>query len=82
VLYRASDCKVVKWKITVNADGTASGTLPSSGSFIVGVKYSPSALKGKPAPSPQTITYSFGTKLDGTVIPADAATVNLVKKSA
>jgi hypothetical protein len=80
VLYNASTCKVLKWTVTVNPDGTATGTLPSTGSFIIGVKYSPADLKGKQAPSPPTVTYSFGTTLNNVVIPADAATIDVVKK--
>jgi hypothetical protein len=83
VLYDASEanlCKVVKWtSLTVNDPvGTAEGRLPSSGDFIIGVKYNPSALKGTAAPNPTTATYSFGTELDGAV--TDAATIDLVKK--
>ena len=77
MLYNASTCKVLKWTVTANPDGSAEGKLPSAGDFIVGVKYSPSALQGKVAPASPT-TYSFGTELDDDVI--DAATVELVKK--
>jgi hypothetical protein len=80
LLYRASDCKVLKWTVTVSSDGTATGRLPSSGDFIIGVKYSPADLKGKQAPNPQTVTYSFGTTLDTVPIAADAATIQLEKK--
>jgi hypothetical protein len=78
VLYNASTCKVLKWTGTANSDGT--GELPSSGNFIIGVKYSPSSLKGLTAPNPATVTYSFGTELNSVEIPADAASVDLVKK--
>jgi hypothetical protein len=71
VLYNATTCKVLKWTAT-SSDGTATGTLPSSGDFIIGVKYSPSSLKGADAPNPSTVTYSFGT--------TDPATIDLVKK--
>jgi hypothetical protein len=81
VLYNADTCKVVKWPVaglTVNPDGTATGTLPSTGDFIVGVKYNPSALKGKSAPATSPVTYSFGTELDGSAV--DGATIDLAKK--
>jgi hypothetical protein len=80
VLYNATTCKVVKWAVTLNSDGSATGELPSSGNFIIGVKYNPSALKGQAAPDPATVTYSFGTELENVAIPADEATVDLVKK--
>jgi hypothetical protein len=80
VLYNASTCKVVKWSVTLGAVGNATGTLPSSGDFIVGVKYSPSELKGQTAPASPPVTYSFGTTLNGNVIPLDAASVDLVTK--
>ena len=48
VLYDAVTCKVVKaWTPAVEPDGTATGDLPTDGDFIIGVKYNPSALKGK-----------------------------------
>ena len=80
VLYDASSCKVLKWKqLTLGPDvGEATGTLPSGGNFIVGVKYNPSALKGQTAPASPPVTYSFGTELADAVI--DGATIDLVKK--
>jgi hypothetical protein len=82
VLYNADTCKVVKWPVPpgviVNPDGSATGTLPSSGDFIVGVKYNPSALKGKQAPATSPVTYSFGTELAGSAV--DGATIDLAKK--
>jgi hypothetical protein len=83
VLYSASAsslCKVLRWTTTVNPDGTATGNLPSSGDFIVGVKYSASDLKGKTPPASPPVTYSFGTTLAGNPIPADDASVVLAKK--
>jgi hypothetical protein len=77
VLYNASTCQVVSgWTPTVTG-GTATGTLPSSGDFIIGVKYKTSGLKGTPVPNPASVTYSFGTTLDGTAILADGATIGL-----
>jgi hypothetical protein len=80
VLYDASTCKVVKgWMPTVFSNGTATGTLPRDGDFIIGVKYNPSALKGKPVPNPTTVTYTFGAELDDVAF--DAATIDLVPKA-
>ncbi len=71
VLYNASTCAVLKWKVDYPATGMATGTLPSTGDFIVGVKYNPSVLKGVTAPQ-STVVYTFG----GT----GQATVSLLKK--
>jgi hypothetical protein len=78
VLYDANTCKVVKWSVELG-DGTATGTLPRDGNFIIGVKYSPSSLKGQPKPVPPTVTYTFGAELDDVLI--DEATVDLVPKA-
>ena len=80
VLYDASTCKVVKgWTPTVLSNGTATGTLPKGGDFIIGVKYNPSALKTKDVPNPTTVTYTFGAELDDVAF--DAASVDLVPKT-
>ena len=80
VLYDASTCKVVKWTVTLGPEvGEATGTLPKDGDFIIGVKYSPSSLKGKDVPDPTTVTYSFGAKLSDVAI--DEATIDLVPKT-
>ena len=80
VLYDASTCKVVKgWTPTVFSDGTATGTLPKDGAFIIGVKYNPSALKTKDVPNPTTVTYTFGAELDDVAF--DAASIDLVPKT-
>jgi hypothetical protein len=80
VLYDASTCKVVKgWTPTVSSDGTATGTLPKGGAFIIGVKYNPSALKGKPVPNPTSVTYTFGAELKD--VPFDEAFIDLVPKT-
>jgi hypothetical protein len=81
LLFSDPGCATLKWRtLTVNSDGTASGVLPSSGNFIISVKYDTSSLKGKPVPVPSTSTYSFGTNLNGTPQPADIARVDLAKK--
>jgi hypothetical protein len=81
LLFSDPGCATLKWRsLTVNADGTASGVLPSAGNFIVSVKYDTSSLKGKPVPVPATSTYTFGTNLNGTPQAADIARVDLAKK--
>jgi hypothetical protein len=80
LLYSDPGCATLKWRaLTVNPNGTATGTLPSSGSFIISVKYDTSSLKGKSAPSPSPTTYTFGTNHGGPIL-ADIARVDLVKK--
>jgi hypothetical protein len=81
LLFSDPGCATLKWRsLTVNSDGTATGTLPSSGNFIISVKYDTSSLKGKSVPVPATSTYSFGTNLNGTPQAADIARVDLAKK--
>jgi hypothetical protein len=81
LLYSDPGCATLKWRsLTVNGDGTATGTLPSSGSFIISVKYSASALTGQTPPIPSTSTYSYGTNLNNAPITADIARIDLVKK--
>ena len=80
VLYDALTCKVVKgWTPDVETDGTASGTLPKEGNFIIGVKYNPSALKGKNVPNPTTVEYTFGTEVND--VATDEATIELAPKA-
>ena len=78
VLYDASTCKVVKWEVTLGGTGEATGELPKNGDFIIGVKYSPSTLKGLAAPDPTTVTYTFGAELED--VPFDEATIVLAPK--
>jgi cysteine-rich repeat protein len=81
VLY-SSTCTKLTWRsLTVNADGTATGVLPSSGDFIVGVKYDPSSLKGRSIPVPDTTTYAYGTVIDGDPIAADIARIALTPRA-
>jgi parallel beta-helix repeat protein len=77
LLYSDPGCATLKWSsLTVNPDGTATGTLPSAGNFIISVKYDSGSLKGKDVPLPSTSTYTFGTN----GIAADIARVDLAKK--
>ena len=64
VLYSSTCTKVGLLKIDT-ATGTASGKLPSDGSFIIGVKYDPGSLRGKTPPDSGTGTYTFDTSLNG-----------------
>jgi hypothetical protein len=60
ILYE-TNCNVVKFTHS-DANGVATGTLPSTGTFIVSVKYSPADLKG--VSDPGTVTYT----IDGTTV--------------
>ncbi len=77
VLYSTSCTKLAWDTLTVNPDGSATGTLPYTGSFIIGVKYDASSLRGNNTPSPQSIDYTFGTGPGGTT---NSATIELNKK--
>jgi hypothetical protein len=76
VLYSTTCSKLTWGSLNVN-DGSATGTLPSTGSFIVGVKYDSSSLKGNPSPNPTTTTYSFGTGPNGII---NSASIDLSQK--
>jgi hypothetical protein len=79
VLYDASTCKVVKWKVDLGPEvGEATGELPKNGDFIIGVKYNAAALKGAPEPASPPVTYTFGAELEN--VPFDEATIHLVPK--
>ena len=75
ILYSSSCAKIANLTVT---DGTASGTLPAAGTYIVGAKYSPSALKGQQQPNASTNTYTFDTSLNGSE--AVTATLPLIKR--
>jgi hypothetical protein len=80
VLYDATTCKVVKWKVDLGPEvGEATGTLPKGGDFIIGVKYKASALKGALAPASSPVTYTFGAELEDEQF--DEATIVLVPKT-
>jgi hypothetical protein len=53
-----TNCNVVTPFVHSDANGVATGTLPSTGTFIISVKYSPLNLKGQT--SPGTVTYTIG----------------------
>ncbi len=75
VLYSSTCAKLDLLDVT---NGNASGTLPSDGLFIVGVKYNASSLKGTTPPSSLPATYMFDTLLDGTSV--SHAEIDLNKK--
>jgi hypothetical protein len=79
LLYSDPGCATLKWRSLTVTSGTATGTLPSTGSFIISVKYDTSSLKGKPAPDSSPTTYTFGTNHGGPIL-ADIARVDLVRK--
>jgi hypothetical protein len=39
----------------------ATFTIPTPGNYIIGIKYDPKSLVGKPVPVPATVTYTFST---------------------
>ena len=79
VLYDAITCKVMKWTVTLVGTGEATGTLPKTGDFIIGVKYNPSALKGAAVPASPPVTYTFGGELGSVAF--DEVTIDLVPKA-
>ena len=86
-LYEASSCTKLKWNATSNITTdpqtggqtvTVTGDLPvnnfpASGDFIIGVKYLPSDLQKKAAPSSPPVEYSFATELDGDPVDTGAS---------
>jgi hypothetical protein len=62
VLLYDTNCNLLKWKPVSDASGVVTGTLPSTGTFIISVKYSPADLKGVSNPGPVTYT------IDGTTV--------------
>ena len=62
------------------ADFTISVTGASPGAtYVVGVKYNPSALRGDNPPNPANLTYHYSTKLNGALIPSSQQSVPFVK---
>jgi hypothetical protein len=57
--------------VTVKFNASAAGQ-----TFIIGIKYDTSAVKGKAAPTPSTVTYSFNT----VGVPGTTQGLSLVKK--
>ncbi len=57
---------------------SVSGATPGA-TYVVGIKYNPSALRGDVPPMPANITYSYSTKLNGTLIISSEQSVPFVK---
>jgi hypothetical protein len=55
-------------------------TVTKAGTYILRLQYSTKSLAGSAAPSPQNPTYSFGTKVNNTTVPADNASIGLIKQ--
>jgi hypothetical protein len=62
VLLYDGNCNLLKWNPVSDANGVVTGTLPSTGTFIISVKYSAAGLKG--VSNPGTVTYT----IDGTTV--------------
>jgi len=70
-----ANCNVIKnATITQGSNGTV--TVNGSGIVFIGLKYSTSAVVGKAAPNPATVTYTFNT----TQVPSSSRSIDLVKK--
>jgi uncharacterized repeat protein (TIGR01451 family) len=69
---------------SVNSDSSnahVSVTKATAGAvYIIAVKYSPSSLKGATKPSPATITYSYATKLNGSLVGTSQKSIPLAPK--
>jgi uncharacterized repeat protein (TIGR01451 family) len=63
-------------KATNNATGTF--TAPANGTYIIGIKYTPDAVKG--SPDPGTVTYTFMTSVNGATVASSTDTIVLKKK--
>jgi hypothetical protein len=76
----ATCTKVVANIAGAPADFTISVTGASPGAtYVVGVKYNPSALRGNNPPNPANLTYSYSTKLNGALIVSSQQSVPFVK---
>jgi hypothetical protein len=62
VILYDTNCNLVKWSPDTDASGVVTGTLSSTGTFIISVKYSPADLKG--LTNPGTVAYT----IDGTSV--------------
>jgi hypothetical protein len=58
VILYDTNCNVLKWTPDSDANGVVTGTLPSTGTFIISVKYSAAALKGESDPG-TTVIYTI-----------------------
>jgi hypothetical protein len=60
------NCASWKAGTEINGGSGASFTVPTPGTYIIGIKYDPKSLAGTKVPVPPTVTYSFATSLGGT----------------
>ena len=61
-VFNSACAKKLHPTITAGAGSvTASFTAPSAGTYYIGIQYTTSSVKGKPAPSPTTVHYEFST---------------------
>jgi hypothetical protein len=58
---------------------SVTGATPGQ-AYIVSVKYSTSSVIGQPVPSPTTVHYTFATRVNGSVVAADADGFDLLRK--
>jgi hypothetical protein len=76
-VYDSSCTKLSSATVTQNTtSGTVTATFTGTGTFYIGIKYDPTALKGKAAPNPSTVTYTFAT----TGVAGSTQGLSLVKK--
>jgi hypothetical protein len=61
----AGDCSSWKAGTEINGGSGATFTIPTPGSYIIGIKYDPKSIAGTTAPVPDDITYDFTTSLGG-----------------
>jgi len=77
-----ASCTNMHAKITQSSINGTSGTVTAkfnaatAGTYYIGIKFSPSSVTGKTAPSPSTVGYSYST----TGIPGSTNGLNLIKK--
>jgi hypothetical protein len=83
VLYDANCNKVAGVTVSYNpATGTATISAPSApaGTYVIGIKYDTTTVVGSPATSPSTVTYTFETAVNGTLLSSSEASIAFVKK--
>jgi len=64
-LYPANCSSHRSGTVTGPNDSGASYTIPTPGTYIIGIKYQTKTIAGAPAPVPADITYNFTTSLGG-----------------
>ena len=77
-VYNSPSCTKVSSQsiVTVNGVTTVTFNAPSAGTYIIGVKYDASSVKGFTAPNPTTVHYDFTT----VGVSGSTQGINLVKK--